>query len=899
MGARDLKMGGRIRSLRARLVSGVAALALTATAAWADGVMLTLPAQDLAQSLKQVARVTGTNILFTPDAVEGIKARALSGKLTAREAVVTLIAGANLQVISDDSGGLIVTRKITTYRRVEAAPVNAAADDVRVAQAAEPPPAKDEKDATESTKVEKVVVTGTRIKGVKDQFSPVTKITRDQMDRAGQGSVADVFDTLPQNSGAGVSPDSRLTQAGSAAGAGSASVNLRGLGNEATLILLNGRRLAPGGAFGDFVDISTIPTTAISRIEVVMDGASAIYGSDAIAGVVNIVTRDDFDGVETRLGISATADGGGTTARAGNTIGFSSDRAHGLLSYEYALENQLDANDRSYSSGLTDPFDLLPFSQKNSLFASGGAELSDSLRLSGDAYYNHRKTKGESSQPGARFVQQVDVDQVGGALGLEVLLSEDWEADVSTAYSRSEQLADRSFLHLPPGSGAVADSTTEIVSFDAMAQGPLFALTEEAVKGAFGVHFRSERADLLETLRPFPAVSMDISKSRDVFAAFGEIYAPLVSESDAVPAVHQLAFTAAARYEDFSDVGHTLDPRFAVVWSPVSGLNARGTWGTSFRVPRLDQLRDTVGAALLGVYLDPASPTGESVALAVSRETSDLDPEQAEAWTVGVDINPTMLQEFQLRATYFNILYDGRIGRPTVGFNSAFRMFGFTGVPTRNPSPAEVQAFVDSATFYTDIPALFPALFPVPVTLADVTVILDMVPQNTTVFNVDGIDLEANYSVPSEFGNWHFSLTASILNTFERQFSVTTPVENLLDTFGNPPDLKMRGSLSWSTKSASASIFCNYVDDYTNTRAPGGPVPLESWTTVDASIQLHLGELFGGTFAQDTSITLAATNLFDEAPPQIDIDPFNALAYDPANADPIGRRVSLQLTKNW
>jgi outer membrane cobalamin receptor len=88
-----------------------------------------------------------------------------------------------------------------------------------------------------------------------------------------------------------------------------AGVNLRGLGSDATLVLVNGHRLSPTGA-GNFVDISQIPVGAIDRIDVVTDGSSAIYGSDAVGGVVNIRLRNDFDGAETRLQYGSMADGG-------------------------------------------------------------------------------------------------------------------------------------------------------------------------------------------------------------------------------------------------------------------------------------------------------------------------------------------------------------------------------------------------------------------------------------------------------------------------------------------------------------------------------------------------------------------------------------------------------------
>src|SRR3569833_1851668 len=78
-------------------------------------------------------------------------------------------------------------------------------------------------------------------------------------------------------------------------------INLRGIGNEATLLLINGRRLAPAGVIKSLYDPNVIPASAVERLEVVVDGASAIYGSDAVAGVVNIITRKDFAGAETML----------------------------------------------------------------------------------------------------------------------------------------------------------------------------------------------------------------------------------------------------------------------------------------------------------------------------------------------------------------------------------------------------------------------------------------------------------------------------------------------------------------------------------------------------------------------------------------------------------------------
>src|SRR5262249_10820129 len=160
-------------------------------------------------------------------------------------------------------------------------------------------------------------------------------------------------------------------------------------------------------------------------IEVLTDGASAIYGTDAIAGVVNIILRDDFDGAESRLGMSTLTGGGGEAFQAGQTFGVSEEHAHGLISYEYSSDNPLDANDRSFSRAAADPTYLLPRNEKHGFFASGGVTLAEAVRISGDAYYNNRNTRSFSSDLDPFFgltnvSQSVAVEQLGGAVGVEV-----------------------------------------------------------------------------------------------------------------------------------------------------------------------------------------------------------------------------------------------------------------------------------------------------------------------------------------------------------------------------------------------------------------------------------------------------------------------------------------------
>jgi iron complex outermembrane receptor protein len=159
-------------------------------------------------------------------------------------------------------------------------------------------------------KVEKVEVTGSNIKRTDvETVAPVDVITREQIERSGQPTIADVLRNVPANTGNSYSESFSNSFAPGASG-----ISLRGLGQKATLVLINGRRTSGYGFAQNlqdsFVDLNSIPSSAVERIEVLKDGASAIYGSDAIAGVVNVILRKDYKGVEFTVGGGQAAGNG-------------------------------------------------------------------------------------------------------------------------------------------------------------------------------------------------------------------------------------------------------------------------------------------------------------------------------------------------------------------------------------------------------------------------------------------------------------------------------------------------------------------------------------------------------------------------------------------------------------
>jgi iron complex outermembrane receptor protein len=174
--------------------------------------------------------------------------------------------------------------------------------------------------------LESVLVTGSRLRRTDAETpSPVQVIGRDEIARSGAASLNEVLQKLPANNSGAFNEGTTVDSYGAAA------VSLRGLGPGSTLVLINGRRVAPFGFTGKatFVDINQIPVGAIERVEVLLDGASAIYGSDAVAGVVNIILRRSYRGIEVAGGLGMSSHGDATERRASATAGFGDRGADG------------------------------------------------------------------------------------------------------------------------------------------------------------------------------------------------------------------------------------------------------------------------------------------------------------------------------------------------------------------------------------------------------------------------------------------------------------------------------------------------------------------------------------------------------------------------------------------
>ena len=206
--------------------------------------------------------------------------------------------------------------------------------------------------AEEDAELAEVVVTGSRIRGIEPTGSAVVTVERDDIVLAGTTTTTDLLRKVPQIVGLGASETASAAQNGAANVTRATSVNLRGIGSNATLLLFDGRRLPPSGTQGQLTDASVVPAIVLQRVEVVADGGSSIYGSDAVSGVVNLIPRTTFTGNESvvRYGVADSYD----EFQVAHIFGTEWSSGNLVLAGEYGEHAGLDGADREfYTTNLT------------------------------------------------------------------------------------------------------------------------------------------------------------------------------------------------------------------------------------------------------------------------------------------------------------------------------------------------------------------------------------------------------------------------------------------------------------------------------------------------------------------------------------------------------------------
>lgn len=864
-----------------------------------------LPAESLDKALRDFAVQAHCNVSYEPSIVAGLQAPAINGEFTVGRVLSLLLNGTRLRAVNVDENTIqILERPQSTTRDASSAPNG---HNSTYAGTDMPPPAGASSDSQVrdwsngdaegrgNKDLQEIIVTGTHIRGTKESPSPVQIFTRADVDATGSITVQQFLQTLPQSFGSAsentigqlaASSQTNNTVNGSAP-------NLRGLGADATLVLINGHRIAPGNSDGSFVDVSMIPLTAIERIEIVTDGASAIYGSDAVGGVVNIILRRKFHGAESRVQYGSVSSGSMHNVQVGQTVGNDWTSGSALLSYQYFDQTPLSAGSRDYLKAVSLPFDLLPEQVQHGAFANIDQEISADVNVHGDLTYSHRATNSTFTTSDPTYgtftsASPSKIDGYSASLGATLKLPRQSELGLSVTYSESD-LYQQSFL-MPSQSPlqTVRKTKSALTSLDANLDGTFASISAGAVRYAIGAQYRKES---FGNTYLFPATNNTFYPTRNVGAGYVELQIPVVGRMNNGQQDAALEFTVADRGEHYSDFGSTNNPQIGAIWKPLSSLVIRGTYGTSFKAPLLSELNPIPSQLepVPGALFNPG-PGGNPNTLLVYGGNPNLKPEKAKVWTAGLDFKLPQVSGLTAKLTYYNIEFKDEIivAGSSICACNIFVDEAILGpeIVQRNPPASLVQHLISFPTYQN----------PFNVDPTTIGVVFDSRNRNLSTVNTNGLDFALGYKTKLLGTRIDTGIDGTYILTYDNKFSSTAPVTSILNTTYNPTDLRLRGRAIVTQGALSAGLYINFTNAYRDVgTTPNGHV--SSWTTADAVLSYEFGSA-GAPFS-GVSVSLSVINLTDRDPPYVTNSFGVPITYDGANANAMGRYVSLRLQKRW
>ncbi|PQA87645.1 TonB-dependent receptor plug domain-containing protein [Hyphococcus luteus] len=909
-----------------------------------------------------------------------------------------------------------------------------------------------------------VTVTGTRIQGIDPVGSEVLTVGGDDIAKSRYSSTADLLRKVPQVLSFGGNE-------GRAGGAGfqgdvvnvsyANSPNLRGLGTAATLSLVNGHRTPAVGPNSDIFEPDTVPSIALSQIQIVADGASAIYGSDAVTGVMNYIMREPFDGAQVSGRVGFADDH--MDWKAAVMLGKTWDTGGIMVAYEHIDREALAASDRpklynddfseyggdglslatapgniltpsgymgipagssttlTLSDLLASPntqsrwtnTDALPAIDSNSFVAKFNQELAPGFELYGDGIFYRRNitirqtpydtlagplvvpvtnpyhpcNNGGSANgitcPDPVTVQYNFFGDLGphlrdgyeqtwnGTAGFRFdLPMPDWTGDVYFSYGKAKNSvrtddggtargtlpnvlagdfgaipAFNPFCDGTPGCNDQATldyldswSTTNYWFKRKMVSGsftgPLFSITGGDVRLAIGGEHYRDRFDSFNISGASQVVTEGVHSlnGRNVSAAFGELYVPLVGDANSMPGIVSLELTAAGRYENYSDFGDSLNPKFGVNWEPFEDFVIHASFGKSFRAPVLSSnnpnaqagtyTRFPIDTMLIDPSLGYMGAPGFTTPTYIIGGNGTLGPEKAKTYSAGFEWTPSDVDGLTLSMNYYRIDYTGKIDYPAfnVGPLAALNTPSLSPFVFLNPgafststlSQAEFDALIDALNNGTAQPAFSPydtvdrlTIGPAPSPGPGGTIaIIDARRNNIGVVKTSGLDFTAYYNFAAQNIDWTVGAVATYVLKYDEAIAPGAPIEDRVNYFGGPLKFAARGEVTADLGEVQTSLYLNFANAYHIERrfipaaAPDEYLDIDAFATLDFSI----------TYSPDATgllngldMTFSVENVFDSDPPLVlnatGGANFPGLQYDNSRNSPLGRVLSIQISK--
>jgi iron complex outermembrane receptor protein len=861
-----------------------------------------IPAEDLGKALRDFAIQANCNVSYDPASVQHLKAPAIKGEFTVPDALSLILRGTHLRAVNINENTIQVLDGAPSPTGSNSAPAAAVMRLAYATQDAQAPPPADQNvvpstapsstsDDNKTAGLEEIVVTGTNISGVENKTVPLLTFDRGAIDRSGYASVADFITSLPQNAKSGSnSLDGVLAPGNLGLGniENSTAANLRGLGANSTLTLLDGHRVAPS-AYGTGVDLSMIPLSAVERIEVLTDGSSAVYGSDAVGGVVNIILRKDFDGAETSARLDSLARGGGELKQIGQSLGKTWGSGGALAVFEFQDTDAIRSDQRSFTANLPRPTDVFPASKRYAGTLTAHQSLGASFELFADALIEYNDGRRAYTLGG--FTPQTQImtsksNSDSANTGFRWQPFGDWHLEGDALFSQVDTLTTAELS--PPAFGYTNGAPylrnlDTIEEADVKLDGTLWSSGGSSLKAALGASYRQEDfSSLIEY------ANLDRPTDRHIHAAFAEFYAPLITAANTLPGVQRLDLSAAVRDDSYSDFGSKINPRFGVFWSPMDQIGLRAAYSTSFRAPNPIEIISTVTDTSVYVetgYPTPQDPSGNSPVIFFGNQV--LGPESSRNLTAGLDFAPTALPNTRFSLNYYRIIYSNRIIISPSDLNIFLNPQIYGPLIQQFPNDGAVGAFVAGL----EPPQTLVDLTPNHTGLTGVRFGFPYGDINAAKESTQGLDLVAHSILNLDATNkLILDFNATYIKDIETTFCQGCANIDLVDTYGQPLKLRLRAAAGWTDAVFSTNAAVNYANAYsdTNLMPPGR---IASFTTVDLNASWRI-------LASGTTLTVNIINAFNSGPP-LSAPGLVNIAYDPINSDPRGRTLSFQVRQAW